>query len=169
MGGVHDPGGPNWIEHSCGDSCSWEPPIKPMSPVSTRNITRVGTYKIEEVLPFAVPDKRDRDHIRDYDGHRVKMHSLRYQCFIKSGTACVTCGLKGEYFALERFNHQKQATPSFHFNLYAMKDGVEILFTKDHTIPVCRGGKDYVQNFQTMCEPCNLFKGGALPEGKGSL
>jgi len=24
MGGIHDPGGPNWVEHECGDDCIFE-------------------------------------------------------------------------------------------------------------------------------------------------
>ena len=28
MSGIHDSGGPNWIEHDCGDDCAFEPTIK---------------------------------------------------------------------------------------------------------------------------------------------
>lgn len=29
MAGVHDSGGPDWIEHACGDNCTWKPPKPP--------------------------------------------------------------------------------------------------------------------------------------------
>lgn len=28
MSGIHDSGGPDWIEHDCGDDCIFEPDIK---------------------------------------------------------------------------------------------------------------------------------------------
>lgn len=28
MAGIHDSGGPHWIEHDCGDDCTFEPNIK---------------------------------------------------------------------------------------------------------------------------------------------
>ena len=44
--------------------------------------------------------------------------------------------------------------------LYAVNEnGIEVLMTKDHIIPVSKGGKNILSNYQTMCELCNLEKG----------
>jgi len=123
-------------------------------------------YDIEEVLPFAVdpllPNELVKNKIRrsseefqnsvyrNYDGNKVKMASWRYQVFKKS-LKCVNCGIEGEYFQLERHIGDK----SFHFNLYAELDGKPVLMTKDHIVPVSKGGKDEINNFQTMCSTCN--------------
>ena len=33
-----------------------------------------------------------------------------------------------------------------------------ILFTKDHILPRSKGGKNWLQNYQTMCYNCNQEK-----------
>ena len=120
------------------------------------NLERDGIYNIDEVLPFVVSDKRAEGSKRVYNGHEVKMWSLRYQTFKKSLT-CVGCGITGKYFALERI--KDDVSPRFHFNLYAVtEDGTEVLITKDHIQPKSKGGKDHVSNVQTMCKVCNEIK-----------
>lgn len=40
--------------------------------------------------------------------------------------------------------------------------------TADHIVPVAKGGTNDLDNLQTMCEPCNTFKGSrldAFPDG----
>lgn len=137
--------------------------MKYEGPISSKNNVRFGIYTPEEVLPFVVPNKYHPNAYRYYDGRRVKMYSLRYQCFSSSGLTCVTCGLKAEYFVLEQ-NHLgfEQGKQSFHFNLYGKKEDIEVLFTKDHILPASKGGMDEVSNFQTMCEPCNKTKGNSM-------
>ena len=117
---------------------------------------RAGTFEINEVLPFVVKDKRDNGSIRTYDGHEVKMWSLRYHVFKKS-LICSGCGITGQYFALER--NKDDVSPRFHFNLYAKtKNGDEVLITKDHVCPKSKGGSEYIDNMQTMCKVCNEIK-----------
>lgn len=133
---------------------------------------RVGEYTLEEVLPYIVTKETHLDLVkrkvkkkshefimateRDYDGHMVKMTSQRYQLFASKGVVCVTCGVVGMYFALEK-NRNDQGN-RYHFNLYGEKNGEEILFTKDHIIPKSKGGRDFLSNYQTMCVECNLEK-----------
>jgi len=108
---------------------------------------------IENVLPFITEEKT----VKIYSGHVVNMGSQRYQTFKKSGTKCVKCGLEGKFFALEKATLQK--TNKYHFNLYGIdKDGNEVMITKDHIIPKCKEGKDYIDNYQTMCLKCNELK-----------
>jgi len=122
------------------------------------------------VLPFVVPASRklhgrrgeEAGQTREYDGQRVNMASLRLQAFARDGGKCVACGLQGAYFAVER--HERDH--SCHLNLYAVKDGVEVLMTKDHIHPRALGGKDHPDNLQTMCQPCNQAKGSQLASGE---
>lgn len=92
------------------------------------------------------------EFIVDGQTYTVKLTSHKIPCFRKSMT-CVCCGLTGEVFCLESFGQGP------HFNLYAVKDGKRILITKDHIVPKSAGGKNTLDNFQTMCFPCNHLKG----------
>lgn len=118
-------------------------------------LERKETYPIEEVLPFVKMPGMRNPGIRDYGGDLIKMNSLRYQTFIKSGTKCVTCGLAASFFAKEK----TIGLEKYHFNLYGLDaSGDEVLFTKDHIQPKSKGGPDTLENFQTMCLVCNLAK-----------
>lgn len=92
----------------------------------------------------------------ELDGDIIKGNSQRYQLFFTKGCNCVKCGIEGKYFAKEKRIKDK----SYHLNLYAIdENGKEILMTKDHIIPKSKGGKDIVENYQTMCVRCNKEKG----------
>lgn len=86
------------------------------------------------------------------DGFRIHPKSLRYMTFYQKGVKCVCCGKMGTHFRL----CGEEKTNRRHFNLYA-DDGT--LITKDHIIPVSKGGRDDVENMQPMCKDCNEAKG----------
>jgi len=92
----------------------------------------------------------------------VNTNSMRYRVFKLKGLKCCSCELEGKFFALER--HYKTTNPNkFHFNLYTIdKNGNEILMTKDHIIPIAKGGKNVLRNLQTMCQTCNSEKSNYL-------
>jgi 5-methylcytosine-specific restriction endonuclease McrA len=118
---------------------------------------RFGLYNIDEVLPFALPPWTTENYFLNYGPMIVDMRSVRYQVFNRS-LVCVSCGTRGVYFALE----QGQGTDKkdrAHFNLYALRDGKEVMMTKDHIIPRKLGGTEIMENLQTMCQPCNTRKG----------
>jgi hypothetical protein len=129
-----------------------------------RGTERKGTFPIEEVLPYVVMGHpaEGKEHVgtrpqRIYNGCSVHMDSLRYQTFVKSGVVCVSCNLAANYFALERHRGNGDR---YHLNLYGVNgNSREILFTKDHIIPRVRGGPTTLPNMQTMCAPCNNYKG----------
>jgi len=95
----------------------------------------------------------------EIDGDQIKMSSHRLWTFFEKSLECVECGLKGEFFAKEK-NHESEGRP--HLNLYAVKDGEEILMTKDHIHPKSKGGDNHLDNYQTMCLPCNEEKGAEI-------
>lgn len=98
---------------------------------------------------------RHKKHIvEEFDGHLVKTWSQRYELF-PTNTTCVCCGLQAKYYKLQKQTHAKY----FHFNLYGVKDGNEVLFTKDHITPKSKGGKNSLDNYQVMCATCNQKKG----------
>ena len=118
-------------------------------------------YSFEEVLPY-VKLEMSKNWGKKYgkvnfDGNMVNMASDRYKCFKIWGTTCVSCGLQGTTFYLEKTKGVKYE--SYHFNLYGYRDGKEILMTKDHVIPKSRGGLDIIKNYRPMCYICNQEKG----------
>lgn len=120
---------------------------------------RKSKFSIQEVLSQITPLNSKQKVL--FEDTFVKMNSERYHLFSKSLT-CVCCGLEGQFFGLETIVDKKgnfiQGT--FHFNLYAIdNDGNEVLMTKDHIIPRSKGGADHLDNYQTMCSPCNSKKG----------
>jgi hypothetical protein len=119
-------------------------------------------YSVEEILNLVQPKEKSKNGssclvhkkwLLDYDF--VKISSQRLVLFKNKGISCVCCGLIGQYFVKEK----KKDDISYHLNLYALdSEGNEILMTKDHIIPVSKGGKNHHSNYQVMCTKCNLKK-----------
>lgn len=119
-------------------------------------------YSLDEVFPHIYySGPQSRYHV--FGGHGICMDSLRYICFARQ-RACVSCGLEGAYFAMERHLRRDGSLHEvrYHFNMYGLKGGKEILFTKDHILPRSLGGADHLSNLQTMCLPCNQKKGATV-------
>jgi len=138
---------------------------------------RYGIFNIQDVLKKVIDKPREliklefrnkkeyRKFVQvDFNGHLVKMDSLRYQLFKQKGTTCEKCGLKASYFALEthKSNVIGHTKPICHFNLYGLLNGKEVIFTKDHIFPISKGGKTTLKNMQTMCLNCNNLKGNKI-------
>lgn len=132
-------------------------------------LERIRVFTIEEVEALVKADvinsecksiDKNCQHNIQVEGHDVYTTSLRYKTFIEKGYRCVCCGRVGAYYALEKAigGNQKRA----HFNLYSSDD---VLMTKDHILPRSKGGKDCIENMQTMCTICNSEKGSIVPNG----
>lgn len=123
-------------------------------------LERKGIYSIttvrEKVMPFNTGEKGTQ--VIDFYGDPLKANSQRYTLFFKKGFRCVKCGIEGKYFAKERDTQNN--SDKYHLNLYAIdENGNEVLMTKDHIIPRSKGGRNIIENYQTMCTRCNNAKG----------
>jgi len=134
-----------------------------------RQLKRIKTFTIEEVEAIVKEavinsscnrlEKKADGFGTVIDGYDVYKRSLRYKTFIEKGYKCVCCGRVGAYYALEC---DEVANPNrAHFNLYSDDD---VLMTKDHILPKSKGGKDAIENMQTMCTICNGSKGNKVPQ-----
>jgi 5-methylcytosine-specific restriction endonuclease McrA len=116
-----------------------------------------GIFQLHEVLPFVdLKNSKRNSAKKEYCGFNLRMGSERLKLFATKGVVCCKCGIVGKYFKLENHNINNYSP---HFNLYAIdKDGKEVLMTKDHIIPVSKGGEDKQSNYQPMCTFCNCKK-----------
>jgi 5-methylcytosine-specific restriction endonuclease McrA len=123
--------------------------IKDLLGLRCYSMERKETYPVEEVMRHVgVAEVM-------FDGDIMKMRSARYEVFKQCGIKCVSCGIVGTHFVKERSHN----SGPYHFNLYATNaNGYEVLMTKDHIIPKSKGGKDSMDNYQTMCVVCNVRK-----------
>lgn len=116
---------------------------------------------VREVVKDVLFEKYKQNSKVELDGDIIKGNSQRYQTFFTKGMKCACCGIEGKYFAKEK--HEKDI--SYHLNLYGIdNNGQEVLITKDHIIPKSKGGKDILENYQTMCVICNQLKGNKIKE-----
>jgi len=90
-------------------------------------------------------------------GQLVKVTGVRLNTFATKGCTCSSCGLNATHFAIETPAFNK-GDPTWHLNLWGIKDGEEVLFTHDHTVARADGGSDNLSNTTTMCSPCNSIK-----------
>lgn len=92
-------------------------------------------------------------------GLTIRISQKRLSVFKKS-LCCVKCGLRGNFFLI-----QKSGAWDWHINLWHISDnGFKRLMTIDHKLPRAKGGTDDVDNLQTMCSKCNHNKGDKLEE-----
>lgn len=117
---------------------------------------RAQTLPVEKILPL-LGESNKADERTVIAGIPVHVTGLRLATFKHRGIVCVECGVEGQFFAFERAERREQ--DPFHLNLYAIKEGVEVIMTHDHKVSRANGGADNISNSQTMCGPCNWEKG----------
>lgn len=121
-----------------------------MIDLENKNLEDIEKYTLEHIIPNVGETKLL------LSSYLVKLNTLRLRCFAKN-LSCMLCGIKGEYFLLQRVKGTKENP---HLNLYAVNsDNQRVLMTKDHLIPKSKGGRDTLDNLNTMCFPCNVLKG----------
>lgn len=119
-----------------------------------KRLIHLGTFEIDDVLPFITVEETKRDYEIGGKIYAVKMNSDRYHVF-KRSNKCFACELEGTKMILD-INPGDQRP---HFNLYGEEFGRLVLMTKDHIVPKSKNGRDDIGNYVPMCSLCNNLKG----------
>lgn len=85
----------------------------------------------------------------------VYKNSQRYLLFKNAGCVCVSCGMVADKCILIA---EPDGSSRGHFEFVGTKNDKYVIMTKDHIIPRALGGKDILENYQPMCQECNLEK-----------
>lgn len=108
----------------------------------------------------------------EFDGHRISTKAQCLNLFYMKGTTCVLCGITGTFFRKERHIKTDVKEGRFMLSLYAhalvqytvpvfgnvVIRRAEVRMTRDHIIPISKGGADNLTNLQPMCVVCNTNK-----------
>lgn len=122
-------------------------------------VKRIARFNPHHVLPHV---GRHKPPVRIL-GKRVKLNTKYLGTFRQHGITCAGCGMEGKWIYLEH-STSMDAPGNYSFKLYGINaEGYEIQMTRDHVIPVSRGGRDGLYNSQPMCYDCNQRKGNTLP------
>ncbi len=119
------------------------------------SLIRIKTFNLEFLEKLR---KKERDNLYVFleNDEALKITSDRYEVFRRSHI-CACCGIEASFLAAERSKTSKYKRS--HINMYGIKEGREILFTKDHIVPKSKGGSNSLDNYQTLCQECNSRKG----------
>lgn len=94
----------------------------------------------------------------------ARVESQRTTLFKEKGTKCACCGLEASYFKktsnvpFKRLSNDRKEKVTFHVNLMGVRNGKEVLFTKDHVKPKFKKGENNLDNYETSCSTCNFLK-----------
>ena len=126
-----------------------------------KGMRKIHTFKLNEILPHIW----NGAPIHNWKGIRFRVNCKRLMLF-KASQTCVTCGIAGNVFILEKGekDNSKSTNVDANINLYHKPErGGLILMTMDHIMPRAKGGSNDPSNLQVMCEPCNTKKADTWP------
>lgn len=158
--------------------------------ISPNKMVVLAEYPAVDILPRLGLGKGKSTFETSSGPFRVKIGTPRLEC-LRRNQSCVWCGKTGTFFRLEMSKprgsedivshhhgacyieecpwcslHPIRTGPRMdtpHLNLYHQsRRGALFLMTQDHILPRSRGGKDHIDNLQTMCDSCNGKKGNRL-------
>lgn len=82
--------------------------------------------------------------------------------------SCVRCGIKGTHVV--SYRQRGEPVGVKHRDLFSeQSNGTFVLMTKDHILPVSRGGNNKTANMQLMCGRCNSVKGNVVSEAEWDI
>jgi hypothetical protein len=125
-------------------------------------------YHREAIIPyekmFEVNATTEIDEKVILGGHSVRFSSRVH--LLVTTPFCCECHLPLEYFAIETTfsRYDKRGSKMFHINGYGLKNGEEIMLTRDHIIPISKLPREIPNNYQTLCRLCNVRKANSNSE-----
>ena len=121
-----------------------------------KSYVRLRTMTLAEGLIYINTPQRERMIDGFWIENVAKVSATRLRLFGRGDIQCVSCGLKGSHFHIER--HVNDKVMPFSVNLYGVRDGQEIMLTWDHIVPRSMEGSNNIANAQPMCSICNNAK-----------
>jgi len=110
-----------------------------------------SAYRREIMLPEEQPTWRGGVS-RTESHRRWKKKNPEHMAHLKARRYAREKGAKGSH-TFKEWNEVKQA-----YNNRCAFCGLETKLTKDHIIPLSKGGTDYIENIQPLCRSCNSRK-----------
>lgn len=131
----------------------------------TSDYKRIGFYSIDKTIKKLKREKGKKKYFYMGKNIKLKTSTSKNNVFIKnyeknnSLCKCDICGIKANYFTLEKSPDNDRNV--YHFNLYTVhpKTYQEVYFNIDHIKPRAKGGTNLLANMQLTCEDCNSKKG----------
>jgi len=118
-------------------------------------IRKEEVYSPQDIIPLLVDAFNNGIETINIDGDVIRTKSERYRVFDKS-FKCSHCDIVGTRLYKEKTNEDHNL---YHFNLYGIDENdQEVLMTKDHIVPKSKGGRNSLDNYDTMCTICNKNK-----------
>lgn len=115
--------------------------------------------KITDVKKLLKTIAQSDQKILIIDGYRIR-NKYKYSLFLINGFKCKCCGDKASFAILEKDNNCKNGF--YHLVFYVLKGDEYVKLTIDHIIPKALNGDDIEENYQLLCQDCNMKKGDKL-------
>lgn len=113
-------------------------------------------FDIKKLLKTIV---RSKQSVVIIDGFKVK-NKKKYAFFLKEGLRCRCCGNIALFVRIEKEENCKSGF--YHLVFYVCKDNEDVKLTIDHIVPKSLNGKNTEDNYQLLCEHCNMEKGNEI-------
>src|SRR5579859_623952 len=132
---------------------------------------RLRTMSLEHGLAYLNEPRQERKIRDNWVESTSQSAKTRLKMFKNGQIRCVSCGLEGSHWHIERAIND--LVMPFSINLYGLvpisvgdinkPDEIkytwdEVMLTHDHILPRSLGGSNNIANAQCMCEPCNNKK-----------
>lgn len=117
----------------------------------------------DQIIRKAGKSKKRKGKWIKFRNKKVRCYSKKYFFYLQEYynnkyIQCPICHLRAEYFKMLPSGNVDLFNTDYTFNLFAEKDGKQIMFDIDHIKPVSKGGKNTKQNLQILCHHCNNNK-----------